>query len=298
MKRYIEYIFIKSISFIAFISPRRLTLAIGRSLGKLVYYLDSRHRRTTLNNLQLAFNEELTEVQRKSIAKQAFSHFGEFMLELLRAPWLSKKKIGKIAEYQGLENLRQAYGKGKGVLIFTAHFGNWELMGIAQGYQNVPLNVLARPLDNPHLENMLRRIRSLSGNSVIYKKNAVRAILQALKRRETIAILIDQNTRIEEGVFIDFFGRKACTTPILSSLALRSGASIIPAFSLPTGKGTYQFIYEKEINFQPSGNNEEDVLHLTQLCSDIIEGYARKYPQYWFWMHRRWKNQPGNLKKK
>jgi KDO2-lipid IV(A) lauroyltransferase len=297
MKRYIEYIVIRIISIIAFLSPRKVALALGRLLGRLVYYFDCRHRSTTLDNLRLAFNKELTEAQRESIAKQVFSHFGEFVLELLRAPWLNKKKIEKIAEFQGLENLRRSYRKGKGVLIFTAHFGNWELMGIAQGYQGVPLNVLARALDNSHLEHMLLRIRGLSGNNIIYKTDAVRSTLQALKRGETVAILIDQNTRIEEGIFIDFFGRKACTTPILSSLALRSGASIIPAFSLPQGKGRYKFIYEKEISFQPSGDKEKDILHLTQICSSIIEGYVRRYPHYWFWMHRRWKNQPGNHKK-
>jgi len=294
MKNLIEYIFFRTLSFIAAILPRRVTLALGRLMGKLAFYLDSRHRKTSINNLKLAFKGTLNAQQRREIAKDAFSHFGQIIMELFKAPHLNKEKIEEIAEYRGLENLRKAYNKGEGVLIFTGHFGNWELMGIAQGYLNLPLNVLARPLDNPYLEGMLRRIRSSSNCKIIYKKNAVKEILQALKRKEAVAILIDQNTRREEGIFIDFFGEKACTTSLLASLALRTGASMIPAFCLPRKDGSYLFIYEKEVEFLKSGKREEDILRLTQQCSKRVEDYVRKYPQYWFWMHRRWKNQPNS----
>lgn len=298
MRYLIEYIFFRTLSFIACLFPRWFSRILGRALGRAAFALNSRYKKTSISNLKLAFNEALNNQQRKKVAKQAFSHFGEVIIQLLRTPWLSKKKIARIAEYKGLENLRQAYSKGKGVLIFTGHFGNWELMGISQGYQSLPLNVVARPLDNPYLERMLSHIRSKSGNKIIYKKNAVKGILQALKKGEGVAILIDQNTRIEEGIFIDFFGKKASTTPLLASLALRSGASIIPAFALPREKGKYLFIYEDEINFHPSDNKENDILQLTQQCSKMIEDYVRKYPQYWFWMHRRWKNQPTQSLKK
>ena len=292
VRHYIEYGLVAAIRALLFLMPRRTAIWCGRRLGGLFYLLDRRHRREVLANLDLAFGEEKSPAEKRRIARGSYWHFGGIFFDFLRSPALSIRKIERITEVRGWENLEEAYSRGKGVLLLTAHYGFWELMGVAQGFRGRPISVIARHLDNPLLERMLHRYRTRSGNTVVYKQNAVKEIFRALRKNEAAAVLIDQNISPRQGVFVDFFGVPASTTPILSAIALKSGAPIVPAFSQPLLGGRWRFIYEPAIEVSGGGDRSEAIQTITQQCTAIIERYIRHRPDLWLWMHRRWKARP------
>ena len=292
LRYYIEYAFVIFIRGLLYLIPRRAASWLGRRLGDLFHLVDRRHRKEVLQNLDLAFGNEKSKREKIRIARGAYRHFGQVFFDFLRYPNLSLEKLEKIIEIEGWENLEEAYSRGKGVLILTAHYGFWELMGVAQGFRGRPLFVIARKLDNPFLEKQLHHYRTRSGNVVIYKQNAVKEILRALRENKAAAVLIDQNISPRQGVFVDFFGMPASTTPILSSIALKTGAPIVPAFSEPLPKGRWRFIYESALEISTNGNRNEAIQRVTQQCTAVIERYIRKRPEIWLWMHRRWKSQP------
>jgi KDO2-lipid IV(A) lauroyltransferase len=271
---------------------RPALIRLAGALGSGIYVLDRKHRRIALENLTVAF-KNLSLNEKKRIGRGAFRHFSRFTFDLLAIRKMAESGFNGLVRHEGLDHLNEAYAEGRGVLIFTAHFGHWEMMGVSQGQLNLPLNVIARPLDNERLETALLEIRTCSGNRVIPKSQAIRGALEALKKGEGVAILIDQNSLRSKGIFVDFFGKQACTTTLLASLALKTGARIIPAFSLPDEEGGYRFIYEAPIPLPDEAMDVGEKIHeITQRCTKVIEAYIRRYPEYWLWMHQRWKTRP------
>jgi len=273
------------------ILPRRICLALGRVLGRTVYGLDKKHRNIALKNLQIAFGVEISDEEKGRIARRSFIHFGEALFEILKLPHLSSEKRGSLLDIEGEENVQTALHKGKGVLILTAHYGNWEL-GIIPLSKMGEFHVIARALDIPILENELLAIRESFGARVIYKKQATRHTLRALKEKGIVAILIDQNVLHDEAIFIDFFGKTAGTTPALAMFHLRTGAPIVPAFALPTPSKGYHIRFLRGLEFPPTDDHREDIRHITQECTRIIEEQIREKPEFWLWFHDRWRSQP------
>ncbi len=271
--------------------PRRLLLPIGCAAARLYRRFDSRHRDVAMQNLQLVCGPRLDPRRARQIVRGCWCHFGRVTLDTLAFYRMSPERMRRLVSYEGLEHIRAAYAKGKGVLLFSGHFGHWELTALMQGYLDLPLALVARPLDNPQLERMLAGLRQCSGNRVVHKRNAVREMLRALREGAGVAIVIDQDAGAE-GVFVPFFGRPASTTPTLALLALRTGAPIVPSFSVPLPDGTYRIVYEPEVEFDPSGDRDRDVLELTARCTAMIERWVRQFPELWLWMHRRWKTRP------
>jgi len=188
------------------------------------------------------------------------------------------------------ERARQAYAQHRGVLFFTGHFGYWEIHAIAEPLINRPISVLARALDNVRLNEMLERIRTSTGNSVIYRQGAVRRILRELAANHGVALLIDQHLHTPDAVYVDFFRRPAATTSALAALALRTGAPVIPVFALPLPRGRYRLVYEHPVD-PPRADTPDAVRDFTQRCTDVLEMYVRRHPTLWLWMHRRWRGQ-------
>jgi KDO2-lipid IV(A) lauroyltransferase len=274
-----------------FLFPRRLCLLLGGALGRLAYVLDKKHRQIALSNLGTAFPNQLSESQKKAIARNSFKNFGAVIADILKLPLLSEKKIGSFLTSEGLENLEGALNEGKGALLFTAHYGNWEV-GSRLMSRKSKFNVIARPLDNPLLERELARLRKHLGARVIYKKQAAKEILQALRRNEVVAILIDQNVLRSEAVFVDFFGKAAATTPGLAAFSLRTGSPLLPVFCLPRASRSYHIKIFKPLETHPTGDLSQDVLKITQICTKIIENQIREAPDFWFWFHKRWNTRP------
>ncbi|MGD8376622.1 MAG: lysophospholipid acyltransferase family protein [Acidobacteriota bacterium] len=264
---------------------------LGHALGELWFRLDAGHREVARRNLEMALPGR-SAGERREIARAAFRHFGAVLVDLLRFPSYDAEEVAARVRIDGWENLENALARGKGALLFTAHYGHWELAGLAQGFRGRPLDVVTRPLDNEWLERRLARARRRSGNRVIHKRAAIRGILRALREGRSVALVIDQNFRDAGRVFVDFFGRPAATTPTLGVLAVRTGAPVLPVFSWPEADGRYRIEYRPEVLPVDTEDRAADALDLTRRCTGLIEAQIRARPEYWLWMHQRWRTRP------
>jgi KDO2-lipid IV(A) lauroyltransferase len=273
--------------------PMPVVRACGGALGRVVYFVDGFHRRIALTNLANAFPTRSVS-ERRAIARAMFAHFGRMLLELIKFPTLSDAQMLACTEIDGEDRVLQAYQHGRGVLYFTGHFGYWEMQAIVHALRLPPVSVLARPLDNPLLHDMLERIRTRTGNGVIYRQGAIRRVMRELAANRGVALLIDQHLHSADAVYIDFFDRPAATTSALAALALRTGAPVIPVFALPLPGGRYRFVYERPVP-PPREDSPDAIREFTQRCTDVLEMYVRRDPALWLWMHRRWRDRDPRL---
>ncbi len=288
MKHRFEYCLVALAAFVVRRLPWRLVTAGGEWLGLAFYALGARRRQIALDNLARAFPERGSG-ERQRIARRVFRHFGRMTVELLKFSTLAPDEILARVDVEGTEHGRQAYAAGRGVFFLTAHFGSWEVDGLVHALVLAPIGVMARRLDNPRLDAMLERMRQWTGNWVIYRDGGIRRALRALESGQGVAILIDQHVLGAGAIPVDFFGRPAATTTVLASLALRTGAPVIPVFSIPTAPGRYRIIYERPVE-RPSADSPDPVREFTERCTAVLEACVRRHPELWLWMHRRWRD--------
>ena len=267
--------------------PMRVVLAAGTLLGTAFYLFDRPHRRLAIRNLRAAFPLR-SERECEAIARGMFAHFGRLLTVLLKFSTLPPHAMLSHVEFEGEERVRAAHAGGRGVLLFTGHFGFWEINALVHALQIKPMAVLARPLDNPLLHLLLESVRRRTGNSVIYRRGAIRRVLRALGDNQAVAILIDQHIQSTDAVYVDFFNRPAATTSALAALAIRTGAPVVPVFALPLPGGRFRMVYEHAVE-PPPGDDPDAIRAFTQRCTDVLEMYVRRYPDLWLWMHRRWR---------
>ena len=271
--------------------PMRAVLAAGALLGRAFHTFDAGHRRLAIENLQHAFPLR-SRAECRVIARQMFEHFGRLLMVLLKFGTMTPQQMMALVEFDGDERVRVAHAHGRGVLLFTGHFGFWEINALVHALGIAPISVLARPLDNPLLHDLLERVRTSTGNSVIYRRGAIRRVLRALASNQAVAVLIDQHMVSTDAVYVDFFNRPAATTSALAALAMKTGAPVVPVFALPLPGGRFRMVYEHPVE-PPTGSGEEAIREFTQRCTDVLEMYVRRYPDLWLWMHRRWRDVPA-----
>jgi KDO2-lipid IV(A) lauroyltransferase len=270
--------------------PRRAVLVLGRTLGRLWGSLDKRHLRIAADNLRLAF-PEWDEQRVLRTARGVYGHFGTILFDLLWMEGRTEEELLAIADVEGLEQAREVVASGRGVVCPTGHFGNWEFQGFVSPLLVGPYAVVARPLDNPQLDRRLVGLRTSTGNTVIYKRRALPQIMQTIREGGLVAIVIDQNVQEKDGIFVEFFGRPACTTTVAAAVALKTGCTILPVHCPLGADGRYRMVYGPPVEWS-GGRGSDDVAALTQRLTSIIEGWVREHPEQWLWLHRRWKTQP------
>jgi KDO2-lipid IV(A) lauroyltransferase len=288
MKHRIEYALVRGLIGVVRLMPDAIVRASGTILGLAFYAIDRSHRRIAQRNLATAFPLR-TEDERRVIARAAFAHFGRLLFELLKFSTLSANAMLARVEFEGEDRARLAYAQNKGVLFITGHFGFWELHAMVHALRIQPINLLARSLDNPQLNDLLERIRQRTGNTVVYRRGTIRRIMRTLQAGQGVAVLIDQHIMTRDAIYVDFFDRPAATTSAVAALALRTGAPVVPVFALPLGHGRYRVIYEHPVE-PPRGEGADAVREFTQRCTDVLEMYVRRHPDLWLWMHRRWRD--------
>ncbi len=267
-------------------SPRPISEWLARGYSGALDLAIPRLRRTALHNLEMAM-PELDPGERAGIADGVFRSIARVLTTFARFPKIDRGNVSEWIDYEGFEHFEAGLGEGRGVLFATAHLGNWELSAFAHALLAAPMQVMVRPLDNSRIDALVERRRALSGNRLIGKRDSARAILKALRSNQAVGILIDQNTSLEEGVFVDFFGIPACANAGFAKLAAHSGATVIPGFALwcePERKHKLRFYPPIPI----SGNAEAD----TRALHNCLEAVIREYPDQWLWIHRRWKTRP------
>ncbi|HMF02271.1 MAG TPA: lysophospholipid acyltransferase family protein [Terriglobia bacterium] len=272
--------------------PRHFAYPTAKTLARLGFHLAPRQRRAGLRNLQLAF-PELSQKAREGILRGSFENLGRLLVEFTHMPELNKGNICRFVVHDGLENYLEGLRRGRGVIFMTAHFGAWELSSFAHAVYGYPLRFVVRPIDNPRVERLISTYRTRSGNIPIERRSASRDILKALRQNEAVGILFDQNTTRSEGVFAEFFGIPAATTPALALFALRTGAAVVPGFLIwDASLRKHRLRLDPPVQLIETGNLEHDVLENTKVFNKILESYIRAYPDQWLWIHRRWKTRP------
>lgn len=272
--------------------PRPVAYRAARTFAWLGLHLARRQRRAGHHNLRMAF-PDMTEGERERILSGCFQNLGRLLVEFTHFPGLSKANISKFVIHDGLENYVEGLRRGRGVIFMTAHFGSWELSSFAHAVYGFPLKFIVRPIDNKRVEGLISSYRTASGNVPIDRRNAGRDVLKALRQNEAVGILFDQNTTRSEGVFAEFFGVPASTTPAIALFALRTGAAVIPGFLIwDTALRKHRLRLDPPVELINTGDHDRDVLENTKLFNKILEGYVRQHPDQWLWIHRRWKTRP------
>lgn len=270
--------------------PRKIGFQTGIVIGRLLYKTNGRFRKIAIENLCNAYPEK-TESEIKKIARRVFENLGKIVYEVCWSTNLNNAELFSHFKIHGMQNIRKAYKKGKGVLVLTAHFGNWELLTVVGKLIGYPFSIVYRPLDSKSLERFIVKTRTRFGGVMIPKKRAFRKILKSLDRKEMVALLMDQNVAWREGVFAPFFQLPACTNKGLAMLALKTDAPVIPMFLLREKKG-YKGIILPEIPLVRTGDKTKDIEVNTSAYNQVIESVVRQHPEQWFWVHRRWNTKP------
>jgi KDO2-lipid IV(A) lauroyltransferase len=268
--------------------PRSLGLAAGRRIGDLLWWLLPRRRRVALANLERGFGTSRSPAELRSLARRSFQHLGMNLVEVCRYFLRPTDIMLSRVRVEGGEHLRAAAAQGRGILVLTAHYGNWELLAAAHGLVGLPLSIVVRPLDHPLLDEMAARFRRRSGAELIIKRQAVREVLQALRRQRMVGILLDQNATRSEGVFVPFFGVPASTSKGLAVIALRTGAPVVPVFLRREPDGRHCMEVGPPIPAPADGDPDT----YTATFNEVIEAAVRRAPEQWLWMHARWRTRP------
>ena len=276
-----------ALSLVARTAPDGARHAVGSALGTLAWAVDARHRRIALQNVRIAYGLALAPHEARRLVLGSMRHFARLAVETLAFQRYVAENMDARVRVEGLELLREALGKGKGVIGFTGHLGDWELLSFMFGRLGMPATGIARPLDNPYLERRLVRLRTLTGNRVINKRGAFREALAVLQGGGFLGIWIDQRPK-RGGVKVPFFGNDAYTTDGLARLALASEAAVMPCFAVREADGSWRMVIEPAVPVVRTGDVETDTYRITADCTAILERWVRRYPDQWLWTHRRW----------
>ena len=273
---------------------RPLAIGIGLTIGRLAYLLPGNLRRTGRRNLEIAFPEK-PESERKQLLRGCFANLGRLLGEFSQLPKATPESLRRIIEYDevGLAHLREAEKNKRGVIFLTGHLGVWELHSFGWSALEYPLSFLVRPLDNPRVEEMIESVRTRFGNRAIDKQSAARQALRVLREGGTLGILSDLNTQTREGVFVPFFGKLACTTAGIATLALKTDAVVIPTCAVwNKQRKRYFFHGDPPVELVRTGDHAKDIEVNTALFAAAVEHMVRLYPDQWLWIHKRWKTRP------
>ncbi len=270
--------------------PQRASLATGAAIGSLAYRLGIR-RGVALANLSRVFPDK-TGAWRRDVAVSLYRNLGRNLAELLRFPKMTGTDVLNVVEFRGLEHFERARAGGRGAVLVTAHFGNWELYGAAIAAAGYPISVVVYPQHNRRVDDRLNSLRRAKGVEVIYKRDAAREIFRALRQNRFVALLIDQDAGAD-GVFCDFLGHPASTARGPALLAYKAGAPLIPGAIIRKPGGGHVGHIRGVIIPDAKAPAESEVLRITKELNSILSGFVLGNPDHWYWVHRRWKTRPN-----
>jgi len=276
------------------ILPKKSIYGFADFIAKLGYAIAGKKRKHTLESLNIAFGKEKDQKELKQIAQDSFKYMARGVFELLHLvenPHL----ISQSVRMEGKENLDKAIAEAKGIVCVTAHFGNFPLMlfkFVCDGYKT---NCLMRRMRDQQVEDIFHKKRTRAGIKTIFttpRPECINKSLKALRDNELLFMQLDQNFGTG-GVFVDFFGKKAATATGPVVFTMRTGSPILPMFMVRNKDNTHRLIIEPPLHLEEKSTREETIIVNVARITKTIEGYIRKYPEEWGWIHRRWKSRPN-----
>ena len=283
---WLTYLLYRLLVFLVSLLTHRQAVALGRFLGGLSFYLSPRHRKIALKNIRAAFPEKNND-ECKKIVKQSFQTLGAILIEFLIFEKIHKNFFD-IVEPQGMENIEAAREKNKGIIFFTGHFGSWELLGLGCALLDFPFTGVARPFKNKLIYNHIQKVRQKPGLKILDKKGITKDVIKSLAKNEMVGFVGDQYAG-SGGLFVDFFGQPASTSPAMATFARKTGAALIPAFDHILPDGTHKPIIYPAIEVPRTDDMKKDIFDATQKIMKILEDEIRKDPGMWLWAHRKWR---------
>ena len=278
------------------ILPGPLATKLGLAAGRLGHRSLGSLRRVAERNLDIAM-PGLGPAERQRLIRGSFENLGRVLSEMSRFPRFTRDDIARRIEYrfdpEMLEAQKKWRAEGRGTILVSPHLGNWEMLVFGYSALAEPMSYLARPLDNPLIEDMTVRLRTRFGSRPINKKNSVPAAIKVLREAGLLGILADVNAHPKEGVFVPFFGVPACTSAGVATLAVRTNAMIIPLAAVWDEElGKYIAINGSVVEPQKTGDRQRDIVETTAAFTAEVEKLIRRYPEQWRWIHKRWKTRP------
>ena len=284
----------RRLAFLSLLTPHCFLLFLGRVLGWIWYYLIPIRRSLVRRHIRHAL-DPASPAETRSIARRMFENLGMNLVELfLIDPANPQKTLGRI-ERRNMERFDREYAKGKGVLVLTAHFGNWDLLCCSQAMAGIPITIISKTIKPRWLNDYWMRTRRQCGVEILPDRGVRADLLKRLDGGGVVGFVIDQHAPGGFGVVVDFFGRPAYTTPGLAELALDSGAPVVPIFLVRCPGGHHRMEVGRPIPIIHGTTRHETVCKTTQAYNRALEEAVRLHPDHWLWLHRRWKvaTEPG-----
>jgi KDO2-lipid IV(A) lauroyltransferase len=293
MKERLEYWLVVGVARFLGSLPRGLARLFSALLATAIFRLHGRLRHVGVRNLSLAF-PDLSSEEKEKILRGVYRHLGWQLVEFCRMTRYTPDSLRNWVRTEGLDRYLAAQARGKGVMVITGHLGAWELSSFYHALMGYPMSMVIRRLDNRRLDAFVNGIRCMYGNQVIHKDDFGRGLLMAMRKGETVGILMDTNMTPPQGAFVDFFGTPACTGTGLAHIARKTGAAVLPGFMFwESAEKKYVLHFGEEVQIPHTDDVAADILEGTQRCTAAIEQWIRRYPDQWLWIHRRWKTRPA-----
>ena len=280
----------KLFSFIVRILPQDIIRSFMKFLGKFIYFLSKKHQNIINTNLKIAFQDTLSDQERKKIGIAAFTNLIDTVFGIVKRDKMQKKEVLENITFENEEIIKSYVREKKQFILITGHFGNWELLSQSIAIRfNLTLVGVGRKLDSQIMDNILKKNRERFNVEMIYKKGAMKGAIRAIGQKKIVGILTDQSLSTDQSEDVDFFNRKTTHTPIASILSRKFGLDLIPAFISTEDYINYTVKIYPAIKRVKTDNKEQDLKYLTQKQADSLEEVIRENPKQWFWMHKRWK---------
>jgi KDO2-lipid IV(A) lauroyltransferase len=283
--------FLVLLAFISGLLNRKLRMEYGKLLGLAIFLISKKRREITYSNIKAAF-PEMQKDELKRISFKSFQNLGITFAELFALKGLTENELEDYISFPGIDEIKEVFSREKGIILLSAHFGNWELMAYSFGFvSNIPTTIIVKPQKNKFADKYLNDIRTHHGNKIVSMHRSAFEIVKKVKSKEAVALLADQAAQKGKDIFVEFFGRKASTYEAPAQLALKFRVPIIMGFSIRQPDGRY-IVETRELKFDHIDDSDEGIKELTKLHVKLLEDYIRKYPEQWVWQHRRWKHTP------
>lgn len=278
--------------------PRKVRKNFFVFLAKTAYYLSSKYRNAGFVNLDFVYSDKLSKKEKKEIIKYSFKNLLLNFLHLMEIRHMSRDELSKKISVKNIEVLKKIHEEKRAVIYVTSHYCSWELGGVAIGAFTEPLTAIYKKMKNSNYEKWVLDARSKFSNKSLEKSNVIRPLIKLIKNSEASGILIDTAINPREGVEVEFLGKTVRQTSTPAYLARKYGAAIIPVIIKTDDEENYDLIFFDEIPVQNSDNEQDDIQKATQLQADWLTKIITDNPKFWFWIHRRFKSEHGEIYKR